>query len=111
MAPTFAQPEIDDGKALAIVAYITVIGLIIAALLGKEKRFCMYHVQQSLVLLIACLAAGVLSWIPFLGWILGGVAGLGLFVLWILGVVNAAQGKAEPIPLIGHFGDSFNLVR
>ncbi|MGC9315997.1 MAG: hypothetical protein ACP5G4_10300 [bacterium] len=56
------QKEIEDGKGLGGLAYITWIGLLIAFLTGKENRYVMYHVQQGLVLVIA----SILTVIPSL---------------------------------------------
>jgi uncharacterized membrane protein len=48
----------------------------------------------------------VLVFIPFLGWFLMFVLHLGLFVgvivLAIMGIINAAGGVCKPLPLIGN---------
>lgn len=40
----------NDGRNIAIIAYLTLIGLIIAYVLNNEKRndFASYHIRQSL---------------------------------------------------------------
>jgi uncharacterized membrane protein len=43
------------------------------------------------------LAGIVFCWIPFLGWI----AGIALFVFWIMGLISAINGEKKEIPLIG----------
>lgn len=98
------QKEIDDGKGLAGLAYITWVGLLIAFLTGKENRFVMYHVQQGLVLLIASL----LVVIPFIGWFLWSIF---ILVCVIIGLINGFSGKVQPLPLIGKLGYKFNLVK
>ena len=79
----------------------------------KESPYTKFHVNQGIVLCILDVAGGivlgivsaVLGWIPFVGWIISGLLSLafGVFVLvlMILGIVNAATGKAEPLPIIG----------
>ncbi len=98
------QKEIDEGKGLGGLAYITWIGLLIAFLTGKENRYVMYHVQQGLVLLIASL----LTVIPFIGWFLWSIF---ILVCAIIGIINGFSGKVQPLPLIGKLGYKFNLVK
>jgi len=108
---SFTPDEIQNDKALGGVAYITVIGLIIAAIVGKERRFVMYHVQQSIVVGLVWLASLVVLTVPLIGWLVGWLLGVATLVFMILGAVNAFSGKAVPLPLIGHLGLKFNLVR
>lgn len=100
---TFTQQEIEEGKSMAGVAYLTWIGLLIAYLTGKENRFTLYHCQQSLALFIGYL----LVIIPFIGWIWGIVC----LVLLIIGALNGFGGKAVPLPIIGSFGFKLNLLK
>ena len=53
--------------------------------------------------IIVSVAASILRFIPFVGWVLGTVCGLLCLVLMILGIVNAATGKAKELPVIGKF--------
>ncbi|GEM_PF-393483 len=99
---TFTQQEIDDGKGLAGLAYITWIGLLIAFLVGKENRFTRYHIQQALVLLIAFLLVPI----PVIGWIWG----IFCLVLWVMGLINGFSGNAKPLFLIGPIGFKFNIL-
>lgn len=71
----------------------------------------MYHVKQSIVLLIVAIAVAMLgSIIPLLGWfIIMPFGSIAVFVLWIMGLVNAATGKKQPLPLIGQFADKISL--
>lgn len=94
---TFTQQEIDEGKTMAGVAYITWIGLLIAYLTGKENRFVLYHCQQSIV-------NWVLLFIPFLGWAIH-------VVFLVIGALNGFGGKAVPLPIIGKFGFKLNILK
>lgn len=94
---TFTQQEIDEGKTMAGVAYITWIGLLIAYLTGKDNRFTLYHCQQSIV---NC----ILTFIPFIGWAV-------MLVFTIIGALNGFGGKAVPLPVIGQFGFKLNLLK
>ena len=62
----------------------------------------MFHANQSLVLLILAVAGNfILGIIPIIGWVILPFFGIGVFVLWVIGVVNALNGKMQPLPLIG----------
>jgi len=92
-----------DGKNIAMIAYITFIGLIIAFVMNNDKKdaFASYHIRQSLGLAVTGLALGIIGMIPILGWIINI---LGIFVLlymWIMGLVNAINGKESPVPFLG----------
>jgi uncharacterized membrane protein len=100
---TFTPQEIEDGKALAGVSYIGVIGLLIAFIMGKDNRFVLYHVQQSLVLVIASIPC----FIPIIGWIWA----IFILVALIMGLMNGFGGKAVPVPLIGSFGFKFGILK
>ena len=47
------------------------------------------------------IASGILLWIPVIGWLISVLLSIALLVFMILGIVNAAQGKAKELPLIG----------
>jgi uncharacterized membrane protein len=89
---------IVDGKTVAIVSYITLIGWIIALLLhfNNKTTFGAFHMRQSLGLFLSALVVG---WIPGVGWLLS----LGVLALWVLGLIAAIQGEQRPIPLLGDF--------
>lgn len=100
-----------DKKTTDVVGYIGVIGLIIAFAAGTREQ-SKFHLNQSLVLVIAELvlsvisgiASGIAGIIPILGLILSFVAGICsivCFVFMILGIINAAKGEEKPLPLIG----------
>lgn len=94
--------EIEEGRTLGGVAYITWIGLLVAFITGKENRYVMYHVQQSLITMLFAL----LVIIPILGWIIA----LCCFVFLIIGLINGFSGNVKPVPVIGTLGYKFNLV-
>jgi uncharacterized membrane protein len=101
----------EDGKIIAIVSYLTIIGLIIAFIMNSDKKnsFASYHIRQSLGLMISYLVLWVLiARIPYLGWILSTLGSIFLFVLWIVGLINAINTKKKPVPVLGiYFQDWF----
>ncbi|MDT0294600.1 DUF4870 domain-containing protein [Mesonia ostreae] len=92
-----------EDKNIAIIAYITVIGLIIAFIMNNEKKavFPTYHIKQSLGIALTGLALFVVGMIPVLGWIVSFLGSLGLLYLWITGLMNAINGRQVPVPWLG----------
>jgi len=93
----------SEGKTIAIIAYMTFIGLVIAFVMNNDKKdaFAAYHIRQSLGIAATGLALGMVGMIPILGWIINI---LGIFVLlymWVMGLMNALNEKEKPVPLLG----------
>ncbi|TXD83658.1 hypothetical protein ESY86_08740 [Subsaximicrobium wynnwilliamsii] len=93
----------NEGKNTAIIAYITIIGLIIAFVMNSDKKsdFASYHIKQSLGLALTGLALGIIGMIPILGWIINLIGIFVLLFIWIMGLVNAINGQEKPVPILG----------
>ena len=89
---------------MAVLAYIGILFLI-PLLAAKDSKFARFHANQGLILflagIVASIASGILVWIPVIGWLISILLSIALLVFMILGIVNAAQGKAKELPLIG----------
>ena len=93
----------SKSQTVAIISYITWIGLIIAFFMrDKDDSYATHHVNQSLVIKLTELCAGLLTVIPLIGSIAAMVAAVGCTVLWIIGILRAIQGSTEPVPLVGN---------
>ncbi len=94
---------VQDGKNIAIIAYITLIGLIIAFVMNNDKKnpFANYHIRQSVGLMCTALALSLVNIIPILGWVIALVGSIALIAFWVMGLLNAVNGKEAPIPLLG----------
>lgn len=92
-----------QGKNIAVIAYITIIGLIVAFVMNNEKKdaFAAYHIKQSLGLACTGLALGLIGMIPVLGWIINVVGIFVLLYMWVIGLMNAFNGKESPVPFLG----------
>lgn len=104
--------EIESGKTMAVVAYI----IFFIPLLMEDMRrnkFVMFHTEQAIVLVIVNVIGIVLGTIGSLFCIgmIFYLINLMAFVLAIIGIVNALNGKAEPLPIVGQYGANFNLVK
>ncbi len=102
----FDQTDIDANKVMAVLSYLGFL-VIIPILAAKESKFAQFHANQGLVLFIAEVAFGIVvrilgMIIPILGTILG-LLWIVFTILSILGIVNAAQGTAKELPVIGSY--------
>ena len=89
-------------KITSVVAYLTWIGLIIAFVAG-DKDGAKFHLNQALVIWLAVIILGIVAVIPILGWIVGLVGSIFLFVCWIMGLVYAIQEQEKEVPILGKF--------
>ena len=93
-----------DTKTTSWVSYITFIGWIVAYLAG-DKEGAKFHLNQSLIIWLGYLcvfvASFILAFIPILGWLVAYAAYIFLFVMWIIGLINAIKQEEKELPLIG----------
>lgn len=101
--PNNPPNTVDEGKTIAIIAYITIIGLIIAFVMNNDKKntFAAFHIRQCLGIALTGLALGIINVIPILGWLISIFGSLFILVLWIMGLVSALNGQEKPVPLLG----------
>jgi len=92
---------IQEGRTMAIVAYFTFVGLIIAIVLNIDKKnpFTSFHIKQMLGLVIMLLVSNITeeylsSWLGTIFWAI-------TFVSWLFGLVYAIKSEMKPIPVIG----------
>ena len=97
----------DNGKTIAILSYITIIGWIVALVMHGSNKTSLgaYHLRQGLGIMILAIAVTIiripLIFVPFLGWMIGLCLSLGLLTLWILSLVSAVNAEEKPTPLVG----------
>ena len=97
----------EEGKTIAIIAYVTIIGLIIAFVMNSSKNneFAKFHIGQSLRIAILGIIINVVSrFLPASLSIVASILSLGIIVLWVLGLINAINLKETPVPVIGTIG-------
>lgn len=94
---------IEEGKTIAIVAYITIIGLLIAIILNNDKKnsFAAFHIRQGLGIGLTGLVLGMIAIIPLLGWLIFVVGSFLLLIMWIMGLFSALNGKEKTVPVLG----------
>lgn len=106
-----------DNKTLSIVSYITLIGWLVAFFVGKEKAddLLKYHLRQSFGLMIVSIVLQialsiVVVIVPSLYFL--AYVGYAIYILAIIGIINAAGEKQQPLPLIGTWADkAFTFIK
>jgi len=106
----FLDSDIENGKVFALISYFGIIGILIAYLAGgKDNKFVLYHIQQSvgltIALIVILITQLIIALIPFIGFILN--LFLAIFIdipiaiLFIIGLINGFTGKVQPLPAVG----------
>ena len=97
--------NIDKSKNTAIIAYLTIIGSIIAIFMNQEENkseFGSFHIRQAFGLFLSFFMLGY-----FVGyansWTATSAFYIFYFILWIYGFLGALQGEKKEIPVVGNF--------
>ncbi|GEQ86483.1 membrane protein [Patiriisocius marinistellae] len=94
----------DPGKTNAIIAYITLIGWIIALVLNNNNKTSLasFHIRQMLGIMLVGLSISIIISITGIG--LLSILQIGTLILWILGLIGAINEEEKPVPVVGeHF--------
>ncbi|MDR1380099.1 MAG: zinc ribbon domain-containing protein [Tannerella sp.] len=106
--------DAEDNKVMAILAYLGILFLV-PLLAAKESPFARFHTNQGIALFILGAAVGIVVSIlsaifsqisltlVLLTSLLSLACSLGIFVLAIIGIVNAVKGEMKELPLIGKY--------
>jgi len=103
--PTEQSASTTEDKTVAVVSYLTLIGFIIAIVIhtNKKTKLGAFHLRQMLGLILTQICLSVILIIPILGWIAFPLLMIGIFVLWIMGLLAALKGELKPLPLLGAY--------
>lgn len=124
----FDPMDISDNKVFALLSYIGIL-VLVPIIAAPKSKFARFHANQGLVLLIGEMAYSVARGV-FLGvlrllreftlfggalfgpvyWIVSIITGLFslvFLVFAIIGIIDAAQGKARQLPFIS----KFNIIK
>ena len=107
----FPKQELDKCKVISILMYFIPI-VFLVPLCSKEYKipYCKKHSNQCFMLWIANILLSVLSrvvaavnvdWLSIV-WAIFVIVAYGIiFVLWIMGIVQAAKGTKKDLPILG----------
>ena len=98
-----------DQKTISWVSYLTLIGWIIALINYNnspvKSSLARLHLRQSLGLMLTWLAIYIFAMmtafiVGFFGFVFT-LLYIGVFVLWILGLIAATAGEEKTLPIVG----------
>lgn len=102
------KKDIQDNKAMAALSYIGIL-VLIPLLAKKDSKFAQFHAKQGLVNFIALIISSIIFVVPFIGWLIGGIAYIVFLVLAIMGIIAAAQGQYKSLPILSKFSHMMNI--
>lgn len=96
--PYYSQDDIANNKVYAVLSYISILFLV--PMIGaKNSPYAKFHANQGLLLFIVNLiidfASGFIEYF--------GILKIATLIFMIMGIVNAAKGKTERLPIFGKF--------
>ena len=106
--------DVQQNKVMAILAYFGIL-VLVPIFAAPQSKFARFHANQGLILFIVSICCyaivSILSSVLYsISFFLGGLISIvslviyvGVAVLAIMGIINAAQGKCKPLPVIGNF--------
>lgn len=97
----------SKNKVMAMVAYIVFFIPMITQ--DRDDPFVKFHIKQGITLFVAWIAAGFISLVPIIGWIIAPFLSLLIFALIVIGIYRANKGEQKPLPLIGKYADNFKI--
>ena len=93
---------------MAVLAYIGPF-IIISYLTSKDDPFVKFHIKQGLVLFVIEVATWFIMSMLWQLWFLIEIINFGVFVLAIIGIINASQGKQQELPVVGKYSSYFSI--
>lgn len=108
----FSSDDIEKNKGMAVISYISILCLI-PLFVSKDSKFAQFHAKQGFNLFILeaiwCVANIIITTIMYaINSVLGYMFSTILSLVWIapvvlsiIGIINAANGKAKELPIVG----------
>src|SRR5690554_5747210 len=95
--PKYSNEVLKDGKTIAIIAHMTIIGWIIAFVMNNNAKnaYASFYIRQSLGIMLGII---IFSFVPVIGWLVN----VGFFILWIISLIGSLSGELKHIPLLGN---------
>ncbi|ARV13216.1 hypothetical protein BTO09_13070 [Gilvibacter sp. SZ-19] len=104
--------ESPSAKSIAIIAYITFIGTLIAYFMNREPKhtFATKHIQNMFGLLLVLFCAQVAY--RYMNPIIGDTLWIAAFIAWAFSLVTAIIGKKPSIPFLSNkFEEWFQFLK
>ena len=107
----YDSADIEKNKVMAVLAYLGPL-VLVPILAAKDSKFAKFHANQGLILFICSIVyTAALFFISFILYSISDYLGfivyilrlvnVAFLVLAILGIINAINGQAKELPVIG----------
>ena len=92
------------GKTTAIIAYLTMLGALIAITMNLEPKyeFARFHTRQAFGLHLVFISVAIFLSVSFNKYAWFGLY-IFYFVLWLYGFISALNNSQRPVPLLGNY--------
>lgn len=102
----FEKEDIENNKVMGVLAYLSWL-VLIPLFAAPKSKFARFHANQGIVLAITeiiwwIITVIIANIIPILSSILG-LVNILFLILAIIGIINAVNGKAKELPIVGKF--------
>lgn len=93
---------LKEGKTIAIISYITIIGTVIAFIMNNDKKnsFASFHIRQAVGIYLLFFVIRLLTRFETMGWI-ENILYFTALVFLVIGIVGAIQEEEKKIPFLG----------
>lgn len=92
--------DVADNKAMAILGNFSILFLV-PLFACPHSPFARFYANRGLLIFILNILSSFITWVPFVGRIMAGILGVAALVIFILGVVDAANGRTARLPFLG----------
>lgn len=108
MAEEPQKPEtslgVSQNVAAALAYVLGWISGVIVLVLEKDNQHVRFHAMQSIAVFVPLtIISFAASYMPVIGGLVGWLLPIATFIIWILLIVTAAQGKELKLPYISEF--------
>lgn len=99
-----------DPKVAGLLCYaFSFISGIIFLVLEKNSHFVKFHAAQSIIVFGSLTLINIIvGFIPFIGALISFIIWPLMFVLWIVLMLLALQGKQTKLPIVGDFAEQLS---
>lgn len=100
--------DAEQNKLMAVLSYIGPL-VIVSFLIAKDEPFVKFHIKQGLVLFVIEVIIWFLMMVFWFLFPILQIVNIVVFVLAIIGIVNAVGGKEKPLPFVGRYAEKFDF--
>lgn len=93
--------DVKNNKVMAVLSYIGIL-VLIPIFAAKNSKFVKFHANQGLVLFLLAIVFTALGKLKVIGWLFD-ICSIAVFILAVVGIIYACQGKAKELPVVGNW--------